>query len=291
MDLNALKMFISVVQAGSFSRASEKSGIPLATLSRKIAELEKSLKIQLLDRAKVGVKPTAMGQQLYEQVHLSLDNLAQVEQLFSQSQSHLSGKLRLACFSGFTLLFDWVDEFMQRYPDVQIHCEVGDRIVDMIEDGIDIAFRMGELHTENMIVRPLFAMQSMIVANPKLFEKQAKPQKPEDLAQFRCLGWARTGHQAVEWQFGQQKIRLPYVFASNDVGTLYYLAQKGNTICQLPKMLAERLIADHHFIPLLREYHQPHYPIHLLYPAHRYPSALVKTFVDFCLEKSLEHKR
>ena len=110
MNLNSLSLFVSVVQDGSLSKASERLNVPIATISRQITELEKSLNIQLFDRKKSGVKPTMAGQKLYEQVYQNIDNLLQVEKVFSEHQE-ISGKLRISTFAGLQEVWAWVDEF------------------------------------------------------------------------------------------------------------------------------------------------------------------------------------
>lgn len=140
MDLNAVRIFVAVVQAGSLTQASERLGMPITTISRKISGLEKQLNRQLFDRAKTGVKPTAQGQQLYEQVHLDIDNLLNTERNLNHSDSQISGVLRISTMIGLNKVWDLLAAFQQQYPQVQVVCQATDRMVDLVADGIDVAF-------------------------------------------------------------------------------------------------------------------------------------------------------
>lgn len=153
MNLNTLHLFVAIVQTGSLSKASERTGVPIATISRQIAELEKHLQIQLFDRQKSGVKPTMAGQKLYDEVHLSIDNLLNTKQVLFDDEQNLKGVLRISTVPACEPILGWVGEFQAQFPHIQTHCTMTDRALDMTADGIDVAFRMGELHGEQFIAK------------------------------------------------------------------------------------------------------------------------------------------
>ena len=284
MNLNALSLFVSVVQDGSLSKASERLNVPIATISRQITELEKSLHIQLFDRKKLGVKPTMAGQQLYEQVYQSMDNLLQIEKTFSENQE-ISGKLRISTFAGLEEVWAWVDEFYTQYPQVQVHCQVTDRILDLVEDNIDFAFRAGELHTDNAVARLVLSAKSKCVAHRHLLAQYGTPNTPDDLVRFPCVGFAKAQQKELSIPLENNRLKLPYVFASNDVYALAYFIRQGRGIGYLPEQLANRLIEDDGLIEVLPDYPLQTYPVHLLYLKHRYPSSVMRAFLDFVMGK------
>lgn len=285
MNLNALSLFVSVVQDGSLSKASERLNVPIATISRQITELEKSLNIQLVDRKKSGVKPTMVGQQLYEQVHQSIDNLIQIEHTL-QYQSSLSGKLRISTITGFEEAWTWIDEFCTRHPNIQAYCQVTDRILDLVEDGIDFAFRMGELHTETVVAKPIMTIKTKWLAHPDIIARLGMPKNLTDLANFPLVGYAKPNQKTLHIPFGKKILELPYIFASNDIHVIIHLIQHGRGIGLLSSTIANHLIKEHQLIEVLSDCPTPTYPVNILYPRHRHQSAIMKSFLTFVLEKA-----
>ncbi|MFB6349176.1 LysR substrate-binding domain-containing protein [Moraxella sp. ZJ142] len=282
MDLNNLRLFVAVCQAQSFSKAAEQLEMPVATVSRRIAEFEKSLRTQLFDRYKTGVKPTALGLQLYEKVYLSLDNLTQATQDFVGDQQALSGYLRVSTVSACEPIWAAIVAFQTAYPQVKVHCQATDRVLDLIEDGIDVAFRMGDLRTENVIARKIMELKSVLLAHPDFLAKHGTPQTPEDLAALPFACWARAGQKTATLELGNQAVKIEPIFTSNDVYAIAHQAKTAHAICQLPDYMASELVEKFGLMELLNDYPATTYPVHAIYPAHRHPSAVVKTFLGFC---------
>lgn len=188
MNLNALRLFVGVCQDGSLSKTAARLNVPIATISRQISELEKSLNIQLFDRFKSGVKPTMAGQRLYEQTYLAIDNLNNAEQVLFEEQGALKGMLRISAVPACEPLLAWIAEFQKQFPHIQIHCTMTDRVLDMTADGIDVAFRMGDLHGEQFIAKKVLSVRSKWVARPELLAQYGRPQTVQDLANFRLAG-------------------------------------------------------------------------------------------------------
>src|SRR5207237_7345595 len=143
MDVNATRMFVAVVQAGSLSAAATRLGIPLPTLSRRIRELEQQLKVQLLERSARGAKLTDAGTRLYEHAGRGIEVLLEAEQAVMSDQAHLKGRLRLSLPQTFEPWWDLLAAFQRCYPDIEIYVYSTERRMDPIEDGIDVALRVG----------------------------------------------------------------------------------------------------------------------------------------------------
>ncbi|ATD65269.1 LysR family transcriptional regulator [Neisseria weixii] len=281
MNLNALRLFVAVVQEGSLSKTSEKLDVPVATISRQISGLEKSLNIQLFDRFKSGVKPTMAGQRLYEQVYAGMDNLVNAGQVLFAEQGRLKGLLRISAPPGCTPVLDWIAEFQTQFPQVQIHCTMTDRVLDMTADGIDVAFRMGGLHGDNFIAKKVLSVGAKWVAHPDLLAKSGTPHTVAELAALPVAGWARNGGNMLKVMVGKQAHFVPYVFACNESSALEYMAVAGKAVCQLADYSANRMMAQHGLVEVLADVDFPRYDVSMIYAAHRYPSSIVRAFVEF----------
>src|SRR5580704_1669986 len=155
MDLNATRMFVAVVQAGSLSAAATSLGTPLATLSRRMRDLERQLRVQLLERSARGTKLTDAGARLYEHASRGIEALLEAEQAVVSDQARLKGRLRLSLPQTFEPWWELLAAFQRRYPDIQVYVYSTERRMDPIEDGIDVALRVGAIVHEAMVARRL----------------------------------------------------------------------------------------------------------------------------------------
>ncbi|AHG85286.1 Transcriptional regulator, LysR [Bibersteinia trehalosi USDA-ARS-USMARC-190] len=281
MNLNTLRLFVAVIQHGSLSKASERLNVPIATISRQIADLEKELNIQLFDRQKSGVKPTMAGQRLYEQVHLSIENLVNAEQLLFAEQQQLQGKLRISASPACEPVLDWIAQFQMQYPQIQVHCTMTDRVLDLSADGIDVAFRIGNLHGDGFIAKKVGQLSSKWVAHPDLLARYGTPTTLNALDHFPLAVWAKNDESTIKLGTGKQAVEIPYFFASNDSYALECMVKRGKAIAQLADFTVERLVAENGLVEVLSDVPNPHFDLTMIYAAHRYPSTIVRTFVDF----------
>ena len=143
MDLDATRMFVAVVQAGSLSAAATRLGTPLPTLSRRIRDLERQLKVQLLERSARGTKLTDAGARLYEHASRGIEVLLEAEQAVVSDQARLKGRLRLSLPQTFEPWWDLLAAFQRRYPEIQVYVYSTERRMALIEDGVDVALRVG----------------------------------------------------------------------------------------------------------------------------------------------------
>ncbi len=287
MDLNAVRLFVAVVQAGSLSKASDELAVPIATISRQIKLLEQSLNIQLFDRHKTGVKPTTQGQQFYEQVYLDIDNLLHTERNLQADKQTLSGTLRISATIGADHIWDLLSAFRHQYPDVQVYVQATERTVDLVADGIDVAFRSGDLQTDNVIALPLMKFRGMWVASHDFIAKFDKPRTPQDLLDLPCASFGRSGQKSISfaWQDSQGDngaIDVPCVFLSNDNSAIIHLATTGQAACFISEYTAKGLIKKGEVVPILADFPSADiFTTYALYLLHRHQSAVVKAFVEF----------
>lgn len=281
MNLNAAQMFVSVVQAGSLSAAAERLGIPLATLSRQVRELEQQLKVQLLERSVRGTKLTDAGARLYEHASRGIEELVEGEHAVMSDQARLKGRLRLSLPPMFEPWWELLAAFRQRYPDIRVHVYTTERRVDLIEDGIDVTLRVGTIAHEAMVARHLVTYRHVLVASPLLVERLGLPESPDALHRFPCGAWS-VGANVTPWRLGDKVFEAKTVLSTNDYAHLRTRALAGEVVTELPPFLAAKAIRERRLIALLPEHPMQQQQLNLLYPSHRHPSAIVRAYLDFC---------
>ncbi len=282
MDLNAVQMFVSVVQAGSLSAAAERMGVPLPTLSRRIRELERQLNVQLLERSVRGTRLTDAGARLYEHAGRGIEALLEAEQAVASDQARLKGRLRLSLPPAFEPWWELLSAFQQRYPDIRLHVYTTERRIDLIEDGIDVALRVGAITHETMVARRVVSYRHVLVASPRLIERLGMPESVDALHRFPCAVWALGANAPDVWQLGKQVIEPKSVLATNDYAHLRNCALAGEVVTELLPFLAAAAIRTGQLVALLQDPPMLEQHINLLYPSHRHPSAIVRTYLDFC---------
>lgn len=283
MDFNSTKLFIAVVNAGSFSAASERTGVPISTISRKVNELEQALNVQLLERSRHGVKSTYKGQQFFEQARLGVEILEDAQKSVT-SVHRLQGKLRLSVPPNFTLWWDLLIAFQQRYPDISVFCHSSERVVDLFEDGVDVALRMGNLNTDDVIAKPLMTMETLFVASPELLVQYGTPETLAEMVRLPVAAWESLNHSYFEWGFGTEKVKYEPFFTTNNSQGLIHYALSGQGVAQLPDFAARPWLKTGELIQLLPGIATQTIPLHLIYASHKHPSALVRAYLEFCTE-------
>jgi DNA-binding transcriptional LysR family regulator len=282
MDLNATRMFVAVVQAGSLSAAAARLGTPLPTLSRRIRDLERQLNVQLLVRSARGTKLTDAGTRLYEHAVRSIEALLDAEQAVVTDQTRLKGRLRLSFPPTVQPWWDLLAAFQGRYPDVQIYVYSTDRRLDLIEDGIDISLRVGAIVHEGMVARQVMSVRNILVASPKLVKRFGMPAEPDALHRFPCAVWASRVDVPVRWELGGHVVEPTAILSTNDYHHLCSRALSGDVVTELPPFLAAAPIREKRLVQLLPQYPLPGWSINLLYPPQRHRSTIVRAFLDFC---------
>jgi DNA-binding transcriptional LysR family regulator len=282
MDLNAARIFISVVQAGSLSAAATRLGIPLPTLSRRMRDLERQLKVQLLERSARGTRLTDAGARLYEHAGRAIEALLEAEQAVVSDQALLKGRLRVSLPQTFVPWWDLLAAFQHRYPDIQVHVYSTERRVDLIEDGIDVVLRVGAIVHDAMVARRVLSSRNILVTSPKLVERLGMPEQPDAPHRFPCAVWASRIDSPIRWELGGQVFEPKAVLSTNDYHHLCTRALGGDVVTELPPFLAAAAIREKRLVPLLPQHPLPEWSVNLLYPPHRHQSTIVRTYLDFC---------
>jgi DNA-binding transcriptional LysR family regulator len=181
-----------------------------------------------------------------------------------------------------------IGEYRRQYPDVELDLVVNDRIIDLIEEGFDVAVRVGRLKDSSLIARRLAPARLVLTASPAYLERRGVPERPEDLVHHDCLLYAYSPERD-DWQFegpnGPQRVRVKGPFTSNNGGILMQAAIDGQGIVVLPTFIAGEALKDGRLVEILGGYRTQDRAIYAVFPANRHLSPKVRSFVDFLVNR------
>ncbi|GGC69238.1 LysR family transcriptional regulator [Undibacterium terreum] len=286
--LDALRMFCKVVEFGGFSRAADKMGVSTSSVTNQIAALEKHFNIKLLNRTTRSMSLTEEGRQCYEQALRLISDMEDLEGSLLQSNQKPSGSLRVDMPSIISRMYvaPALPRFIAAYPDITLKITVGDRNIDMVEEGVDVLIRIGDLPSSNLIAKSLYKTDYVCCASPAFLEKHGVPATPEDLAQFPCLSFLKPNSRQVRpWTFekdGEKFQHIPQpLIAIDHVASLIEAAKAGAGIVQhMSVSVAESLRAGS-LVPILRDWAAPGPEVSVLFQQKHHRAAKIKAFVDF----------
>ena len=282
MDLNAAALFVKVVQYGSFSETARRTNVPVATVSRRLKELEKDLGFRLLERSTRFLRLTDAGARFFEYANQGVEAFEIGLSTLEHDQLALSGTLRLSLPPGFIPWRQLLQDFQSGYPNVNVEMLVTERRVDLIEDGIDVALRIGDRQDDRAMTKKLGEYRHLLVASPIFLKKYGEPLQPAHLLKMPCASWSST--DTTVWQLGNETVQINPFFQVNDYLHLLELALAGICVTELPPFLTQNYIAEGQLQHLLTNYPIPLCELNLLYPSRRQLSRLVKTYINFCSE-------
>jgi DNA-binding transcriptional LysR family regulator len=208
-------------------------------------------------RSARGAKLTEAGTRLYEHAGCSIEALLEAEQAIVSDQGRLKGRLRLSLPQTFEPWWDLLAAFQRRYPEIQIYVYSTERRVDLIEDGIDVALRVGAIVHETMVARHVLSFRNILVASPQLVERFGMPTQPDALHGLPCAVWASRIDVPARWGLGGSVIEPKAVLSTNDYHHLCHRALGGDVVTELPPFLAAAPIREMRLVPLLPQYPLP----------------------------------
>lgn len=277
-------VFVSAVESGSFTGAAHAHGITPAMVSKHVTSLERRLGATLLARTTRKQKLTEVGRSYYANCKQILEKVAAAEagaeSLTSEPRGHLRvnapvsfGSLRLAAI---------VCDYLQAYPEVTIEFSLIDRYIDIVDEGFDVAVRIGELEDSSLVARKIAIFEVAVCAAPSYIAKFGRPTSPQELAQHTCLGftgWQRRGG----WKLVSKSFETTAVprFQSDNSQALRIAAISGLGVIMMPRDLIDPDLRARRLVELLKEYTPPPRPIYAVYPKERQFAPKLTSFVDF----------
>jgi DNA-binding transcriptional LysR family regulator len=287
---SAMEAFVRVVEAGSFVAAAERLGISTSSLSRMVADLEQHLGTRLLNRTTRRLSLTESGQSYYERCVTLLADLAEAEAVAGLSAAQARGTIRLTCSYSMAeqKVAPAIASFVERNPAVKFEMIVSDRIVDLVEEGFDLAIRVGAVGSDRLVARRLGSMRLVLCAAPAYLERHAAPGHPADLAGHNALTYAYSASPRV-WQFTDSagavhEVRVAGNLHANSGDALRAAAVTGLGILYEPDFLLDAALRAGDLVRLLPGYTGAGGDIWAVYPSRRHLSLKVRLFVDHIAE-------
>ena len=292
-DLNDLYLFALVVKHGSFTAASKAAGLTTSRISRRIADLEERLGVRLLHRTTRKLALTAIGEMYYQHCQAIVSEAQAAAEVVEQIQASPRGRVRVTCpvTTAQSVLGIIITDFMQRYPEVRVSLAATDRMVDLIDEGFDVAIRFRALPLEDssLVARALGESRSYLVASPAFLDRHGRPALPADLARLASLGKSRHD-AAYAWHLtsahGQISV-IPYqpVLESDDWLVIKQSALAGLGVAAMPDELCQSDIAAGRLEIVLPEWRLPSANLHIIYTSRRGLIPAVRAFIDFTAER------
>ncbi len=288
-DLSEIGVFVKVVATGSFSQAARDLGLPKSTVSRKVSQLEERLGARLLQRTTRKVALTEAGAMYHERCARILPELEDAERAITELQDVPRGLLRIAAPSRFGMLGPLVTEFLSLHPDVKVEVVCSDRLVDLIEEGFDLAIRAGALADGSLVARRLMdSIPHFIVAAPSYIAKRGKPSEPQQLSKHDCLVFNST-REPRSWRFrrgGKQvDVQVTGRATINDFELLKQAAVAGHGVARLPAQVACPELKAGRLVRVVEDWETAEVPLSLVYPSTRHLSPKVRAFIDLARQR------
>ncbi|MBT2773660.1 LysR family transcriptional regulator [Halomonas sp. ISL-60] len=280
-QLEHIVAFVRVAELGSYTRAAEALDISRTRVSRQVMALEEALGARLIQRTTRRLHLTEAGERYLARAQGVLLALDEAAAEVGQGTSDVRGRLRVngPMSFGTRYLAPLVAQFMQTHPALEVRLDLNDRRVDLLEEGYDVAIRIGSLPDSSLVARRLTRCRLLFCASPEYLATYGEPSSVKALAEHRCLRY-RSGQQSADWQIDTQSLAVSGPLESNNGDVLTHAAEAGLGIAQQPSFLVTESIASGRLVPILINEPPVRLDVHALYPARRYLPAKVERFID-----------
>lgn len=293
--LDAMSILIAAVEAGSFTAASRKLGVPLPTVSRKVADLEANLRARLLIRTTRKLTLTDAGEAYLAASRKILEQVAEAERAASGEYLTPRGDLAIAAPIVFGRLhvLPVVNAFLEAFPEINVQLVLSDRNADLIGDQLDIAVRIGALSDSSMIAARVGSVRFVVCASPDFLATHGMPKAPQDLASFPCVTFGSAA--TTSWAFASKRratrpIQVRSRLVVNTAEAAIDAAIAGVGIARVLSYQVAPAIAERRLKIVLADYEPESLPVHLLHPAQTHPPLKLRRFLEFAaprLKKAL----
>ena len=293
--ITGVQLFIRIVETGSFSKASADLGVTQPTATKHVAAVELRLGARLLNRNTRGVSATEIGTLYYEKCKTIQRELEEADNLASLLQSTVGGQLRISASVAFgrRVLTPLVLDFMRSHPDITIDLGFDDRYVNLVEQGVDVAVRMGRLADSSLGARSLGENPWVLVGAPAYLAAHGLPAQPSDLTRHRCLVYS-TAQSDDRWQFGSaatpgdaasEAVRVQGPLRSNNLSVLLAATRAGLGLAILPWYVAHEAVVAGTVVPLLARHALPVQEMHAVFPSPKLVPSKINAFIGFLQQR------
>lgn len=282
--------FARAYELGSFSAVGRELGLTQSTVSKHIASLEGELKVQLFARTTRKLNPTPEAMRLYEGVQHLLEAADAIHSSIGGARAVPSGLLRITLPDSYgrAIVMPIVAQFLAAWPRVRLDVRLTDQTVDLIEEGVELGVRIGDLSSSTLIARPLGIVEHLIVATPAYLAAHGEPRHPTDLLQHNCIvytGFARGNRWVFDSDQGRQTIEVPSTLGLNSADAIYGAVLQHVGIARVPAWVVGNDLATGRVRRLLPDDYPTPLPVNIVYPQTRLPSARARCFIEFLVER------
>jgi DNA-binding transcriptional LysR family regulator len=284
-DLQDMIFFVEVARALSFTRASKASGIPIATLSRRITLMEKRVGVRLFQRTTRRLALTEPGRRYLDRCERIVQDAAAAQEVLKEAAERLTGHLRLSMpiEFGLTLIAPIIDEFARLYPEITVDADLSPRPANFIDENIDVSIRLGEITNPSLIGRRLGDAARLFYASPSYLARHGQVAHPKDLSKHECILQSYMARPDV-WRVVSAKnsvdVNVHGRFSTNNVSMTLKFAEQGHGIAALSPPIARQAFDDGALRQILVDWSLPPMPVHAVMTSRLVP-ARVRAFVDF----------
>jgi LysR family transcriptional regulator for bpeEF and oprC len=290
-QLLCMRTFARVAEVKSFTKAADALNLSRAVVSTQVAELERHLGARLFHRTTRRVSLTADGTEYLARCVRILAEVNAADEAVNRNRLRPQGRLRVDVPVSFGryLLTPALPRFTERYPELSLEIQLNDRVVDLVEEQIDVVVRAGPVHEPNLVARRVCLTRMLTCAAPSYLQKAGVPQEPDDLRQHRLIGHlSNRNRRARKWQFqrgnSRRLLSLPSAVAFNASEPVISTAIAGGGIMQTSDMLVAKAIVSGQLEIVLRDWTADGAPISIVYPSALRNSPKVRVFADFAAE-------
>ena len=287
--LTSMEVFARVVETGSFAKAADAMGLSRGMVSKHVMALEERLGVRLLNRTTRKLNLTEVGSGYYDRCRQIVNEAWEAEQAATQLNAEPRGELRVNAPMTFGTkhLGPALPHFLDRYPDVTVDLTLNDRVIDLIDEGFDLAIRIGQLSDSSLIARRLAPARSVVCASPSYLRTRGIPEHPTQLQAHRCLSYTLVRNPR-DWVFngpdGEVTVRVDGPLRANNGEALVAAGVRGLGILRAPTFIVGDELARGDLVPIMTHWQPPDMGIFAVYPHNRHLSAKVRRFVDFLSE-------
>jgi DNA-binding transcriptional LysR family regulator len=289
VDLNDIPIFLKVVETGSFTAAARALGLPKATVSRRVARLEEAIAVRLIQRTTRSLSLTDAGRRYYRESSDAFAALEDANRRTADAQQEPGGTIRVSGPADPEFLAEIISEFLADYPRVRMEVLLTDQVLNLVEEGIDVAIRAGHLADSTLVARKLATSRRAFVASPDYLERAGVPRTLSDLASHDCVIFGSSidgATWAVEGPDGPRTVPVRGRLAVDTMRFAVRAAVAGLGIALIPSPMAARDVRTGSLKMVLRDCEPPHGGLYALYPSSRHMPPAVKVFVEFIAERT-----